>query len=267
MLTGKAAVITGASGGLGLAICSALNAAGASIIVFDKDQNAVDSAEEALRMVGVQVVLGIPVDVACATSVSAGFKQLDHDGLSPDILVNNAGIREIKPILDLSPTEWDRVVAINLNGPFYCSREAALRMAAAGGGAIVNITSVAGLIGISNRPAYCASKHGLVGLTRNLAFDLAPHRIRVNAIAPGAIRTPLTDAYFEDESFISGLGHSVALKDLGTGTSIGDAVVFLCSERANFITGVTLPVDGGFLAEKSFATPDATSFYSPRSVK
>ena len=133
-------------------------------------------------------------------------------------------------------------------------------MREAGGGSIVNIASVAGLVAIRARPAYVATKHGLVGLTRNLSFDLAPYKIRVNAVAPGLIKTPLTEAYFSDQNFVSGLEHAIALRDHGVPADVGHAVAWLCSPDSRYITGITLPIDGGFMAEKSFATKAAASF-------
>ena len=261
MSSGRTAVVTGASGGLGLAICRALASNGTRIVALDQTEDKVHEAVRLLAESGHPNAIGVVVDIASSESVAAAFSEIDANGLVPDILVNNAGIREIKSIIDLEPSEWDRVVAVNLNGPYYCSREAALRMRK-NGGSIVNISSVAGLVGIRNRPAYCATKHGLVGLTRNLAFDLASCRIRVNAIAPGAIPTPMTAAYYQDEHFLKGLEHAVALGNSGTPEAIADATVFLCSDYAKFITGIVLPVDGGFMAEKSFAMDDAPSFRS-----
>jgi NAD(P)-dependent dehydrogenase (short-subunit alcohol dehydrogenase family) len=172
-------------------------------------------------------------------------------------------VREIKMALDLSPEEWDRVVAINLNGPFYCARAAALMMREQNvGGSIINIASVAGLTAISHRPAYTAAKHGLVGLTKNLARDLAPYKIRVNAVAPGLVRTHLTDSYFQDEAFERGLRHAVPFSERGNAQDIANAVLYLASPLADFVNGVTLPVDGGFLAEKTYAAVDAKHFYS-----
>lgn len=260
MFEGRLAAVTGASGGLGAAICLALAKAGARVIACDLTIDRARAAVETLDRHGVRGSVPVEINVADYNSVKRSFEQIDAEG-DLDILVNNAGIREIKSILDLSPEEWDRVLAVNLSGPFYCSREAAVRMRGRGG-AIVNIASVAGLVGIRNRPAYCSSKHGVIGLTRNLAFDLAAHGIRVNAVCPGAIPTPMTAAYYQDEHFLAGLEHSVALGNAGTPQAIADAVVYLCSPAASFVTGVALPVDGGFVAEKSFAGAEATSFTS-----
>ena len=253
MFQGKVAVVTGASGGLGSAICRALAEHGARIVAIDVSRERAQDAVDQLAAAGFEGAIPVAADVSSADSVSTAFRAIDEKADRIDILINNAGIREIKSIFDLDPKDWDRVLAVNLSGPYYCAREAALRLRESGaGGAIVNIASVAGMVGIRSRPAYSASKHGLIGLTRNLAFDLAPYKVRANAVAPGLIRTPLTESYYSDEEFVRGIDHTVALGAQGVPASIADAVVFLCSPQAAFVTGITLPVDGGFMAEKGF---------------
>lgn len=265
LLKEKVAVVTGCAGGMGVAIGRTLSEHGAHVIAADINPEKVDAALKALKEGGAAKVDGVVVDVASSASVSAAFDALRGKPGRVDILVNNAGVREIKTVLDLSPEEWDRVIAINLNGPFYCARAAGLMMRDQGdGGCIINIASVAGLIAISHRPAYSAAKHGLVGLTKNLARDLAPHKIRVNAVAPGLVRTPLTDSYFQDEAFVRGLRHSVPFSERGKAQDIANAVLYLASPLADFVNGVTLPVDGGWLAEKSYAAVDAEHFYSSK---
>lgn len=265
LIAGKIAVVTGASGGLGMAISKTLAEHGARIIAMDQTAEKVAQACAELEKAGASGVEGIAVDVSSAASVGAAFATLKAKVGSLDILVNNAGVREIKNALDLEPAEWDRVIATNLSGPFYCTREAGRMMRDAGkGGAIVNIASVAGLTAISHRPAYTAAKHGLVGLTRNLARDLAPFAIRVNAVAPGLVRTPLTESYFADEAFFRGLQETVPLYDRGGGQDVANAVLYLVSPLADFVNGVALPVDGGWLAEKGYAASGAKNFYDAK---
>jgi NAD(P)-dependent dehydrogenase (short-subunit alcohol dehydrogenase family) len=263
LVDGKVAVVTGCAGGMGLSIGRTLAEHGAHIVAADLSAEKVEMALQSLKADGAAKVDGMVVDVASSSSVAAAFDALRKATRRVDILVNNAGVREIKMALDLSPEEWDRVIAINLNGPFYCARAAALMMREQNvGGSIINIASVAGLTAISHRPAYTAAKHGLVGLTKNLARDLAPYKIRVNAVAPGLVRTPLTDSYFQDEAFARGLRHAVPFNERGDAQDIANAVLYLASPLADFVNGVTLPVDGGFLAEKSYAAMDAKHFYS-----
>lgn len=178
-----------------------------------------------------------------------------------DVLVNCAGVREIGDVYSLSAAEWENVIAVNLSGTFYCCQAAARRMREAGSGVIVNMASVGGLIGLSHRPAYTASKHGIVGLTKSLARDLAPDGIRVNAICPGVIRTPLTEQYFEDESFERNLATIVPQGRHGEASEVASAALFLASDLASYVNGVALAVDGGWLAEKSFAAAEAAGSF------
>jgi len=191
-------------------------------------------------------------DVRSSAEVAASFDQLANRAGRIDILVNCAGVREMKAALDLPAFEWDDVIAINLSGTFYCCQAAARWMSRNSGGAIVNISSVAGVIGLPRRPAYTASKHGVVGLTKNLAKDLAQFNIRVNAIAPGTIRTPLTESHFHDEAYLRSLSQVVPLGTAGTPQDVAQAALFLASDMSSFVTGVVLPVDGGWLAEKGY---------------
>ena len=171
-----------------------------------------------------------------------------------DVLVNCAGVREIGDVYTMPAEEWENVIAINLSGTFYCCQSAARQMRETGGGSIVNLSSVGGLIGLSHRPAYTASKHAIVGLTKSLARDLGPAGIRVNALCPGVIRTPMTEQYFSDDSFEQELAVSVPLARYGAAADVAKAALFLASDQSGYLTGVALPVDGGFLAEKSFVS-------------
>lgn len=262
MLNGKTALVTGCAGGLGLDIASTLAANGARIIAMDIDGDTCDRATGALRTAGYSDVEAVEVDVASAKSVARAFATVEAITPRIDIVVNNAGVREINSILDLDPAEWDRVISINLSGPFYVAREAALRMRTTGGGSIVNMSSTAGMLGMPNRPAYNASKHGLIGLTRNLAMDLAPFDIRVNAVAPGLVRSPLTEPYFTDPSFAESLQQMVPMGAGASPRDVSQAVLYLCSSMAAFVTGIVLPVDGGWTAAKTYAVGAAAAQYN-----
>ena len=153
--------------------------------------------------------------------------------------------------------EWDNVIAVNLSGTFYVCQAAARRMRESGGGSIVNIASVGGLVGLSHRPAYTAAKHGVVGLTKSLARDLAADGIRVNAICPGLIRTLLTESYFGDGSFERSLRDDRPLGRHGEPRDVANAALYLASDLGSYVNGIALTVDGGWLAEKSFVAGDA----------
>jgi NAD(P)-dependent dehydrogenase (short-subunit alcohol dehydrogenase family) len=256
----RVAVVTGAAGGIGHAVAVRLLAAGAHVHLLDRDPDALAEVVAQLGERHPGRVAGASVDVSSAASVADAFSRLPA---RIDVLVNAAGIREIEPAETLDPHVWERVVAVNLNGPFFCVQQAIPRMRAAGGGAIVNVASVAAVVGMANRPAYTASKHGLVGLTKNLAHDLGPDRIRVNAIAPGTVRTPMTEAYYSDPEFLRQVEGVVPLGFAnGTAGDVADTVLYLCSDLSRFVSGVVLPVDGGWLAEKNYAPAGGGSAYA-----
>ena len=264
-LKGRSAVVTGAASGLGQAIAHTLAAHGARVICLDL-RDAAETVRSLEPVVGFQHQ-SVMVDVADSESVAGAFEKVDQHGLaSVDILVNCAGIREIESVLTLEPQAWDRVVAVNLSGTFYVIQQAARRMAESQGGSIINVSSVAGLVGMANRPAYTATKHAVLGLTKNLARDLAPHRIRVNAVAPGTIRTPLTEPYYSDPEFLAGVEGAVPLGFEGSPGDVANAVLFFASDLSTWVSGTVLPVDGGWLAEKNYA-PAGSSAYMSDSTK
>ena len=240
LLEGRIALVTGAGSGIGREIAEVFAREGATVFGLDR-------AGEGLLHADVRN----PVEVEAAVEQAGKL----------DVLVNCAGVREIGDVYSLPADEWENVIAVNLSGTFYCCQAAARRMRETGGGAIVNMSSVGGLIGLSHRPAYTASKHGVVGLTKSLARDLAPDGIRVNAICPGLIRTALTEQYFEDESFERNLTTIVPQGRHGEASEVASAALFLASDLASYVNGVALTVDGGWLAEKSFAAAEAADSF------
>ncbi len=251
MLENRVVLITGAASGIGLAIAQRFAQEGARVSGFDR------SGDVTIRG-----------DVRSPADVERAVGELVAREGRLDVLVNSAGVREIGDVYTMATEEWDNVIAVNLSGTFYCCQAAARTMRDAGRGAIVNVSSVGGLIGLARRPAYTAAKHGVVGLTKSLARDLGPAGIRVNAICPGLIRTPLTEQYFVDDAFEEGLRSVVPQGRSGLPADVADAAIFLASDQSAYVNGIALTVDGGWLAEKSFAAGEdaAATFLAPNST-
>ncbi|MSO94654.1 MAG: SDR family oxidoreductase [Thermoleophilia bacterium] len=262
LLEHRVAVVTGAASGIGREIAQVFAGEGARIAAFDRSREAGDDLLAALESAGDRDPLFVHGDVRVAADVERAMETVVATAGRIDILVNCAGVREIGDVYTMPTEEWENVIAINLSGTFYCCQSAARRMRETGGGSIVNMASVAGLIGLSHRPAYSAAKHGIVGLTKSLARDLAAAGIRVNALCPGVIRTPLTEQYFADDGFEQELMVSVPLQRAGASSDVAQAALYLASDMASYVTGVALPVDGGWLAEKSFVSGLGPSSFS-----
>ena len=242
MLENRVVLVTGAASGIGREIAERFVREGARVTGFDR--------------AGEVAVVG---DVRSPADVERAVDQVVESHGRIDVLVNSAGVREIGDVYTMATDEWDNVIAVNLSGTFYCCQAAARRMRDGGGGTIVNIASVGGLVGLARRPAYTAAKHGVVGLTKTLARDLGPAGIRVNAICPGLIRTPLTEQYFAEAEFEEGLRTVVPQGRVGTVADVADAALYLASDLSAYVNGTALVVDGGWLAEKSFAAGEAAA--------
>lgn len=254
-LHGRSAVVTGAAWGLGKATARRLAEAGASVLIADIDGEAATACAEELDAQCESRITAVQMDAGDASAIKATVELAVCEFGQIDIWVNNAGIPSFVPLLDLEDTDFDQVIAINLRGAFIGAREAARSMIDAGRpGVIVNVASLAGVMGISaGQAAYCASKHGVVGLTRQMSIELAPHGIRVLGVAPGFSVTEKTMFLAElDEEALSqipipGIGGS-RLGRVGVADDIARAILFCASDMALFMTGSTLLLDGGIAA-------------------
>jgi NAD(P)-dependent dehydrogenase (short-subunit alcohol dehydrogenase family) len=248
-LDGRVAVVTGAASGIGFASARALGLAGARIGVADIDAGGAERAVAALAKDGIAAE-ALVFDVADEAKVVAALADLGRRRGRLDILVNNAGLAARQPSEALDLAAWERVLRINLNGSFLCAREAGKLMLAQKRGSIVNIASIMGLVGGGLYPnlAYHTTKGALVNFTRALAVEWAGRGVRVNAVAPTFVRTPLTARLLSDPQMQAAIEAMTPLGRLAEADEIADAVLYLASDAAAMVTGHTLPVDGGWVA-------------------
>ena len=249
-LTNKVAIITGGGRGMGRTHAIVLARAGAKVVVSDISEEKSLSVVKEIENEGGEAI-AIKCDISKKEEVENLVNKTIEKWGKVDILVNNAGIAEFKPFLDLTEEDWDKTIDVNLKGYFLCSSIVAKEMAKQKSGVIVNIGSVAmGQVGIAfpNLVHYVSSKGGIAGMTEALAVDLAQYNIRVNAIAPGVIDTPMVDPIKADKTGTDALLQRIPLKRMGKPEEISNAVLFLASEASSYMTGSVIPVDGGWLA-------------------
>jgi NAD(P)-dependent dehydrogenase (short-subunit alcohol dehydrogenase family) len=247
--TGQVALITGASSGMGLATARAFAEAGAAVVLTDVNQEALREATEALTAAGHQA-LAVGCDVSDETAVAAAVRTTVGTYGRLDMAFNNAGIQAPPTDAADEPADlFDRVNAVNLRGVWGCMKHELAQMRPQGSGAIVNCSSLGGLVGLPGRAAYHASKHGVIGLTRSAALEYAPRGVRINAVCPGTIATPMvTDMIDKGELDPADAIANQPINRLGDPSEIAAAVLWLCSPGASFVVGVALPVDGGYTA-------------------
>lgn len=249
-LEGKVALVTGGGSGIGRATALIFAREGAQVVVADI---VTEGGEETVRLVkaaGGDAVF-VRTDVSKAAEVEALIKKVVVTYGQLDCAFNNAGIEGmVAPTADCTEENWDRVLAINLKGVWLCMKYEIPQMLKQGGGAIVNTSSVGGLIGSAGgTPAYIASKHGVVGLTKAAALEYAKAGIRVNAVCPGATLTPMQERAFTSPQMAELVSAMQPMGRLGKPEEIAEAVVWLCSDAASFVTGCAMPVDGGWVAQ------------------
>jgi NAD(P)-dependent dehydrogenase (short-subunit alcohol dehydrogenase family) len=248
--SGQVAFVTGASSGMGLATARAFAEAGAAVVLADIDEAALTAAAKQLTDAGHQA-LAIVCDVTDEDQVAAAVDRTVETFGRLDMAYNNAGI-QIPPTdaADESAEQFDRVNAINLRGIWASMKHELRHMRTQGSGAIVNCSSLGGLVGIPGRASYHATKHGVIGLTGSAALEYAPRGIRINAICPGTIDTPMvSDMIVKGELDRAEAEAGQPINRLGTADEIAQAVLWLCSPGASFVIGIALPVDGGYVAQ------------------
>jgi NAD(P)-dependent dehydrogenase (short-subunit alcohol dehydrogenase family) len=246
--TERTVIVTGGASGIGAAAVRSFHAEGANVVVVDADQA---GAERVAAELANDCALALAADVSDAASAQACIDEARNRFGRLDVLVNSAGIRDTHPVLELPADRWRRVMAVNADGVFHMSQAFGRAVTTAQHpAAIVNVSSTAGLFGVMNRPVYSASKHAVVGLTKEMALELAPLGIRVNAVAPGMVLTPMTESYFEDPAYAERIRQSLPLGREGRPEEIAAVILFLASDEASFVTGAVVAADGGFTAGK-----------------
>lgn len=251
-LDNKVAVVTGAGSGIGQAIATTLAASGASVVGFDLSVDALAGTAAKLEEKGRKLVR-VACDVSQSESVKSAFQKVDEAYGRLDILVNNAGIAHVGNIEGTTEADMDRLYNVNVKGAFLCAKEAVARMLTVGGGAIVNVASIASLIGVADRFAYAMTKGAVLTMTYSLAIDYMKKGIRCNAVCPARVHTPFVDNFLQknypgqEAEVFKKLSEYQPIGRMGKPEEVAALVLFLCSEEAAFITGAAMPVDGGVL--------------------
>lgn len=247
-LSGKLALVTGASRGIGHALSLALADAGADIVVAARSLPALEALKNAIIQKGRRCI-AIACDVTSGEAVNALYAELGALNLSADILINNAGVEEVAPSTEVTEALWHKIVDTNLKGAFFVAQQfAKAAMAAAKPGSIINLASLTSAVGVPTAVPYTASKSGILGITRGLATEWAQQGIRVNAIGPGYFKTALTEVFYEDEQWCADMLQKIPLGRFGQLTDLAGVTIFLASDASAYVTGQVFYVDGGYLA-------------------
>jgi NAD(P)-dependent dehydrogenase (short-subunit alcohol dehydrogenase family) len=249
---GKVAVVTGAAAGIGRATAIAFAEHGASVALLDRNAGGVEETASVVRQKGGQA-FAIAADVGIEKEVADAFRQIAANFEQIDILINNAGVELYKDFLQFESAEWDRLLAVNLNSVYYCSKQAIPSMIRSGAGSIVNMSSVQALATTGQVSPYAAAKGGILSLTRDMAREFGKHKIRVNSICPGCIHTPMMDRTLATmpnaEIVVERMAQAIPLQRLGRAEDIAKVALFLASPYADYVSGTSLVVDGGLLSK------------------
>ena len=259
MLKGKTAIVTGSTSGIGQGMAYALAKAGCNVMLNGLGDTATIEAERAKmeKDTGSKILIN-GADMTKPDQIEAMIKETKAKFGSVDIIVNNAGVQHVAPIDEFPPEKWDQIIAINLTSAFHMTRLAIPYMKEAGWGRVVNLASAHALVASPFKGAYVAAKHGLAGLTKTVALEVAEKNITVNAICPGYVKTPLVDKQIGDQAKARGISEDEVVKNVILGAQptkkfttvedVGALAVFLCSDAGKNITGAILPIDGGWTA-------------------
>lgn len=259
MLKGKTAIVTGSTSGIGQGMAYALAKAGCNVMLNGLgDAAAIESERAKMERDTGSKILFNGADMTKPDQIEAMIKETKEKFGSLDIIVNNAGVQHVAPIDEFPPEKWDQIIAINLTSAFHMTRLALPYMKQAGWGRIVNLASAHALVASPYKSAYVAAKHGIAGLTKTVALEVAQQNITVNAICPGYVKTPLVDKQIGDQAKTRGISEEDVIKNVILGAQptkkfttvedVGALAVFLCTDAAQNITGAILPIDGGWTA-------------------
>jgi NAD(P)-dependent dehydrogenase (short-subunit alcohol dehydrogenase family) len=248
-LDGRVALITGGGGGLGEVFAETLAGAGADLVLLGRRKEVVDAMAEKVAAKTGRRAVGVSADVTNAEQVAQAQEEALKAFDKIDIIVNNAGVNLRRPTVDWTAEEWQQVLQVNLTGPFLVSKTFAPKMLENGWGRVINVSSMFGLVGFGERPAYTAAKGGLIQLTRTMALEWAPKGVTVNAIAPGPFETEMNRPLIENPVLYRSFADKIPLGRWGRLPEIAGPMLFLASEASSFMTGSVLTLDGGWTAQ------------------